>query len=158
MELSIKKKKIKQPIYKNCYKVHITYMIGDADGSDYDTLYIDENDKHLHRFVKCLHMCKMAFDHGGMGGYDTHTDVPDYNFFFNTEYSDIEHDEETNISANHPNQPDDYGIETSFEDYEITYFDENSNEFPVEVNFTQEEKEEMRLKLKKSGYSVAQKW
>jgi len=228
MEIKIGKKEIEQPVYKNCYKVHINYMIGDADGDDEDIVYIDKNNESFEDFIKCLEMCCRAFDVGGMGGMDTFKNVPGYKDFFGDSWDDDEEDEDEEdedddnydeededddnydeededddskddednedyeededededeyevmntddskeddedanfyvqkgkgIGADHPYQPDDYGIECSFEDYEITFFDSNSKEFPVKVNFTPEEKEEMRTKLNKAGYSVKKKW
>ena len=173
---------VKDPTYKNCYKIIMDFMIGDADGDEESVVFVTKDNPNIEEFLKCLEMCSKAFDETGMGGCDTFSDVPGYGKFFGDEdddeeeeddyeesdedeydededvYDDAEEIQDRRIRADHPYQPDGMGIECSFEGYSITHFDGDGKEFAVDVTFTEDEKEEMRKKLKKAGYTVAKKW
>lgn len=180
MEIKIGKTEITAPAYKNCYKVYIEYMIGDA-GEEEETIYISEKNKAFEEFMKCLEMCCKAFDVSGQGGGDSYADVPGYSKFFGEideddddedMGDDVDDDEEEDeddmtkyyiqsgktIGADHPNEPGGWDSECGFVGYEVSYFDSFGKEFPVTIKFSKEEKEEMRTALEEAGYEVAKKW
>jgi hypothetical protein len=137
MKINITDKKIPQPFHLNCYKVAIRFMFGDADGYSTTDLFIprnEKNDAELPRFLQFLENCENEFPHG-RGGYDYYDGVEDYNRY-------VEGDDPP------PDAPVDFGFywewdapcdcQASFDSYKITFFDENSVEYFVEVTSPQQ--------------------
>jgi len=150
MELVIKDRVKAKKKPKNQFKFEIELMGGDADAYFYPQVLVNKDDTHLDRFLKFLENCKEKYPHG-KGGFDGYDDVEDYWLFCGEEYPDeIEIngewvevtdeiqdrlDEETkacNIGFEWESNYEYMGV-SSFRGYTVTYFDENGDEFKVEV-------------------------
>jgi hypothetical protein len=126
MELKIGQKVEKK--FKSCYVLSHNYMIGDADGDYSFTNVISENNPFLKAYIEKLENfieeidgvyaddVSFTFDEF----YETlDKNVENYDEFF----EEIEFEEKTET---------DLGWH-SYEGYSISYFDENGDEFEVEI-------------------------
>lgn len=149
MKLIIGKPIKKQNIIpKNQYKFRIDLMGGDADADFVEKVMVDADNPYLDRFITFLENCKKKYPHG-KGGYDDYNDVEDYWLFCSDEYPDefeidgqivddenIIHKyiddemEKCGIGFEWKSNYEYFGI-SSFEDYTVTYFDENGVEYKV---------------------------
>lgn len=131
---------------KNCYKIHLNYMYGDADGYSDETFYVDEDYEYLEELITFLNSLSEAFPHG-MAGYDTYgVDNTEYYWLFAEDYwledEDLDEEEKAkrekmldnnSIVIDIPYERWNGGGHASFEGYEITYIDDVGNEFEVEI-------------------------
>lgn len=106
--------------HNNKYKVHVTFMEGDADGYQHENVYFKLGEEEdLIDFMNFMSRCAVAYPHG-KGGYDGYEHVEGYDKW--TEHSKYSfrwgycYDGE---------------VVCSFEAVEVTYFDDNGCEFKV---------------------------
>ncbi len=132
---------------KNAYKVVVIFMDGDADGYASDELIVKlselKNNKNLKDFESLLltiEACNHAYKNG-KGGYDGYEHVTGYNKYFG--YDEDEEIEETEFRMNHCGGS--HGCVSSFDGWEMYYYDELGNEFEVTITFDKEEKEFLKL-------------
>lgn len=109
------KDKIIPPVHKNEYKFAIEFMIGDADG-EIERVVFQKHDENLKPFIQFLQDCRKHPFYGGCDGYE---DVENYSLFAE--------------GLDWPYEPDGQGFICTFRNFEITYFDENGDEFNVEI-------------------------
>ncbi len=154
MEIKILKPlKKSKTLPKNQYKFKIELMGGDADAYAYFTekVLVDKNDPNLERFITFLENCKKRYPKG-KGGDDDYTDVKDYYVFVgggeypgeieeNGEWRETNEEDwecwdqeskEVGFGFDWEGNEEYFGV-SSFQDYTVTYFDENSKEYKVEI-------------------------
>lgn len=128
-------KVIVKKTYKNVYKFHMKFMEGDADGYEYVTLYVSPSNKQIERFIDFLDECDKAYPHGrGGGGRDNYDrKVEDWKVFCGQGEDLTNGDKDLeNLVFDWPY--DSYcDTDTSFENYVITYFDNEGIEYEVKV-------------------------
>lgn len=132
MKIVITNNKVPKENHRNCYSIFIQFMIGDADGYEDVKLFIEDNEKNrveLSRFVKFLEGCRNAYPHG-RGGRDKYNHIEDYSRY-------IENSATSNQAKDFmfywPGEPYS-GEPTTFDDYSITYFDKNGDEYKTEIS------------------------
>lgn len=144
-----KKKTKKQP--KNIYKFVIELMGGDGDATFYQKVFVEKDNPYLDRFLKFLENCEKEYSHG-KGGFDDYCMVEDYYLFVGgDEYpeeiwvngEDVDFDDEIKEILEKEQKECGFGFEwesnyehfgvSSFRDVEVSYFDENSIEYKVNV-------------------------
>jgi hypothetical protein len=172
MELEIvKKAKIERRTTPH-YILKIDFMEGDADDYHHEEIVIEPKDLEKYKgLIHAVECCNAAYQNG-RGGYDEYNGLLEYDAFFGDEV-DIENyepadfdldgdvsDEEfqaaldkkiaeinpLGIWVNHPCNSD-YGIHDSFDGYELLYYDENGDSFPVKVTLSDEEKERVNYAM-----------
>lgn len=132
MKITITNKPKTKPRHPNCYCIAIKFMFGDADGYETIKLRIPRNEKNeaeLPRFLKFLDNCDKAYP-CGRGGCDNYDHVKDYDRY--VEGIDNPEDLDDNFIFHWQYDPG-CDIQSSYDGYEITYFDENNVEYLVEV-------------------------
>ena len=133
MKINITKKQKSKPRHLNCYRIAIKFMYGDADGYTTTKLFIPYNEKNemeLPRFLTFLENCDKAYP-CGRGGNDDYDHVEDYDRY--VEGEDCPKGLDENFIFCWEYEPDGSGMQAGYENYEITYFDENNVEYLVEV-------------------------
>jgi len=173
MELEIvKKAKIERRTTPH-YILKIDFMEGDADDYHHEEVVIEpeelDNFKSLILAVEC---CNAAYQNG-RGGYDEYYGLLEYDAFFsddginleNYDPEDFDLDEDISdedfqtflenkihemnpmeIIITHPCECNS-GIHDSFDGYELFYYDENGDSFPVKVHLSDEEKERVNYAM-----------
>lgn len=108
--------------YRNKFVIRVETMEGDADDEHEFELAFkpNETDKIL-RTIICLERCRNEYL-SGKGGYDDYWHIPDFEELLSEEWFSYE------------------GTQDSFEEWYLTFFDENGTEFNVKSKFTKEEK------------------
>lgn len=108
--------------HNNKYKVHVTFMEGDADGWQHEYVFFKLGEEaELLDFMNFLSRCSVKYPHG-KGGYDGYDDVEGYEKW-----------------TEHPKYEFTWGrcydgeVVCEFESVEVTYFDDNGSEFKVAV-------------------------
>jgi hypothetical protein len=126
-------KVIQKPKYNNVYKFYLRFMIGDADGWLYETLYVSPDNKHIERFITFLDDCEKAYPYGrGGGDRDNYQRVvPEWNVFCGEDFSDNDHDLNA-LCFGWPYEPESC-CQASFDRYTITYFNADGVEHEVKV-------------------------
>lgn len=160
MELKIEKRKDKRN-RKPHYIFEVEFMEGDADGEKSGLVEVnaDEVDR-IYALILATACCCAAYPNG-MAGYDEYNGLLEYDAFFGesididlyekfrTEGMDddeletlirkkIEEMNPDGWGIDHPS--DSFGNSTSFENYYLTYVDENGDSSPVEIIFSEAEK------------------
>jgi hypothetical protein len=132
-------KKIRPVERKKAYKFVINFMYGDADGEGTEEVYVDKDNPYLEKFITFLKDCKEAYPRG-RDGYSCHYNsekIKNYWLFCETgdELTDkqFEEIEECGISLDWQYDPTNEGYQASFEGYEVTYFDEDGQEYEVKI-------------------------
>lgn len=131
-------KKVKPEIHKKVYKFVIEFMEGDADGEDFQDVFVPEDYPQMERWLTFLDNCKKAYPHGRGGDDDYNSEiVPDYWYFVESYEDDVTEEQELEIEKRKfyidwPSDPH-YGIQDSFQDYVVTYFDENGIEYECKI-------------------------
>jgi len=130
---------IKPEVHKNEYKVVVSFMYGDADGYGTEEIFIDKDDPLLERFINFLDDCEKAYPSGRGGCDDYNSDiVPDYWLFaedYDKELTDEEEKlrESVDFYLEWHCDPDGYGNMSSFDGYEITFFNEQGIEHNIRI-------------------------
>lgn len=127
-------KEIKKPKYINVYKFYLRFMIGDADGYAYETLYVSPDNKHIERFITFLDDCEKAYPHGRGGGdkYNYNRVVPEWEVFCGDDDLTKGDKDLKKFRFEWPYEP--HGCyQTTFDGYKITYFNADGVEFEVKV-------------------------
>lgn len=134
-----------EPKYKDCFVFEVEVMYGDADG--YGLLEVsgfkkdcEKSKSHMEDLVKSLEGMRSAYPHG-RGGSDDYDHVEGFSKWFGGEISDefrewyenLEEWEQKFYWNDWPYNPDGYGVQASFEEYKIFYYDETGNKYEVEL-------------------------
>lgn len=106
--------------HHNKYKVHVTFMEGDADGWQHENVFFKLGDEEdLLDFVNFLARAAVKYPHG-KGGYEGYEDVEGYEKW-----------------TNHPKYQFHWArcydgeVVCEFESMDVTFFDDNGSEFKV---------------------------
>ncbi|MEB9469509.1 hypothetical protein P4J10_23230 [Bacillus cereus] len=139
MELTIKEKVINIS-YLNAYVVECEAMYGDADGWGEVEVggFTRGKDEHLLKeFLEFCERMKNAYPNG-RGGYDDYGHVEGYDKWFYADNLTTEEFERLpkkvqELSTYWLNDPQGDGMEATFKDYEVFYYDESGIKHNVEV-------------------------
>ena len=150
MKLTIKKN---TDVYVPHYVLNINFMEGDADGWPVESMTFQEGEEEdIKRIIMAVARCSAAYPRG-RGGDDEYNGLLEYDAFFNEEtfnahwdvcveydydLADLERINPNKICINHPT--DSIGISTSFEGFDLFFYDESRVKNKVKVTFTKEEK------------------
>lgn len=173
MELEIvKKAKIERRTTPH-YVLKINFMEGDADDYHNEEVVIEPEDIEKYKPLILAIECCNADYQNGRGGYDEYFGLLEYDTFFNYDGisaenydpSDFDLDEDISdeafqafleykvkemnpmeISIHHPCESNS-GIYDSFDGYDLFYYDEHGDSYPVKVTLTDEEKERLNFAM-----------
>jgi hypothetical protein len=129
------------PDYRDAFVVEVKVMYGDADG--YGNFEIgpfarDEDEALLGDFVTLCKGMDEAYKYG-RGGDDDYNHVPGFNEWFDSENHLTEEQwdalpkKQQELCWDWPRDPQGDGIQSSFEKYEVFYYDETGVKFDVKV-------------------------
>jgi len=150
------------------YIIEVTFMHGDADHYDHESITVPENQiETAYPFILATKCCLAAYPHG-RGGYDNYNGLPEYDAFFGGDIPDPKHYQFLNPNNNlseheleeritehlkelnqhefymeHPSDSN-YGIQSSFDDIKITYIDEQDNESEVKIELSEAEQNHIK--------------
>ena len=173
MELEIGKRKKEERRLTPHYILKIDFMEGDADDSHQEEVVIEPEDIEKYKsLILAVECCNAAYQHG-RGGYDEYNGLLEYDAFFGYDginfenYDPADFDLDENISdedfqnflekkveeinpleleIHHPCESNS-GIYDSFDGYQLLYFNENGDSFPVKVTLSEEEKERVNYSM-----------
>ena len=135
------KKSRKSPKYRDCFVFKIKVMYGDADG--YGEVIVSgfkkdcsESKVLMENLVNTLIRMENAYPHG-RGGYDTYDHDEGFIEWFGDEifdgYDELSEFHKSLLDTSWPYDPDGYGIQSSYDSYKLSYYDNEGNEFDVKV-------------------------
>lgn len=144
MEFRIMTKPVESE-YKDCFVFEVKVMYGDADG--YGKVKIsgfkkdcEKSQAHMEDLVKTFEGMKAAYPHG-RGGYDDYDHVEGFSRWFGGEILDDFRDEYEKMEKweqrlywnDWPRDPAGDGIQSSFKNYDVFYYDSLGNKHEVKV-------------------------
>ena len=134
-----------EPKHKDCFAFEVEVMYGDADG--YGLVEIsgfkrdcEKSKAHMESLVETLEAMRAAYPNG-RGGCDTYNHLKGFQKWFSGEIpDDFEEEYESLLEWEQkfywndwPRDPSGDGIQSSFEDYSIFYYDEFGSKHEVKV-------------------------
>ena len=129
MEIKIKPERIQYKLPQNAYQISMNTYFGDYDGSEVYKIIITP--EKLEQTVLEMLFVQYQFEYGRGGCSAMYNQC---NYFIQ---GTIEQSDYFNWLNRYPSHRD-YEQNNTLDNFTITYFDENSHEFSVEINETQQ--------------------